>query len=88
MDSKEEAKLHDLYHRECWVDERETYTRRPQLQGSNTDNRDSKYFVYGQGGHLKRQCPQLRQGKPVEVAGAIRRNTSNRTTTNHLTGQD
>ena len=26
---------------------------RPQLQGSNADNRDQRCFVCGQGGHLK-----------------------------------
>ena len=61
---------------------------RPQLPGPNADNRDRWCFVCGQGGHLKRQCPQLRRGKPVEAQGATGRNTGNRTTTNHLTGQD
>ena len=61
---------------------------RPQLKGPNADNRDHQCFVCGQGGHLKRQCPQLRRGKPVEAQGATGRNNSNRTTTNHLTGQD
>ena len=61
---------------------------RPQLQGPIADNRDRWCFVCGQGGHLKRQCPKLQRGKPVEAQGATGRNTGNRTTTNHLTSQD
>ena len=60
---------------------------RPQLQGSSADSKDRRCFVCGQGSHLKRQCPQLRRGRPVEAQGATGRNTNNRTTTNHLTGQ-
>ena len=61
---------------------------RPQLQDPNADNTHRWCFVCEQGGHLKRQCPQLRRGKPVEAQGTTRRNTDNRLTTNYLTGQD
>ena len=86
----EEAKLRDLQpgpENVRRITERAPQGR-PQLQGSTVDNRDRRCFVCGQGGHLKRQCPQLRRGKPVEAQGATGRTTGNRTTTNHLTGQD
>ena len=86
----EEAKLRDLQPTSENVRRmtEKTPQGRPQLPGPNPDNRDRWCFVYGQGGHLKRQCPQLLRGKPVEAPGATGRNTGNRTTTNHLTGQD
>ena len=61
---------------------------RPQSQGPSADIKDRRCFVCGQGGHLKKQCPQLCREKPVESQGSTGRNTNNRTTTNHLTGRD
>ena len=80
--------IYSLHLRECQADDRENPQGRPQLPGPNADNRDHRCFACGQGGHLKRQCPHLQRGKPVEGPGATGRNTGNRTTTNHLTGQD
>ena len=86
----EEAKLHDL---QPIPENTKRMTERipqgrPQSQGPSADIKDRRCFVCGQGGHLKRQCPQLRRGKPIESQGSTGRNTNNRTTTNHLTGRD
>ena len=86
----EEAKLHDLQpgsENVRRISERAPQGR-PQFKGSNVDNRHRQCFVCGQEGYLKRQCPQLRRGKPVEAQGATGRNTGTRTTMNHLTCQD
>ena len=86
----EEAKLHDLQpipENTKQMTER-TPQGRPQSQGSSADIKNRRCFVCGQGGHLKKQCPQLRCGKPIESQGSTGRNTNNRTTTNHLTGRD
>ena len=57
----EEAKLHDLQP----IPENTKQTIEKTLQGRqqpqgipSADNKDHRCFVCGQGGHLKRQCPQ------------------------------
>lgn len=42
----------------------------------------------GQGGHLKKQCPQLRRGKPVESREQNPKSINSRTTTNYVTSQN
>ena len=83
----EETKLQPIPENTKWMTER-TPQRRPQSQGPSTDIKDHRCFVCGQKGHLKKQCPQLRQGKPVKLQGSARRNTNNRMTTNHQIGWD
>ena len=77
----EEAKLQDLQpgpENVRRITERRAPQGRPQLQGSNVDNRDRRCFVCGQGGHLKRQCDEENQLKlkeqpeGLQVTGKLR----------------
>ena len=86
----EEAKLRDLHPDSGTLQQtaERTQLRKPIQAAPPGSGTDRRCYVCGQLGHLKKQCPQLRRGKPVESRGQNHRNGSYHATTNYVKGQD
>ena len=66
----EEAKLCDLQPDSVIIKHTtERNQQRRLIQANLGGGTDYKYYVCGQVGHLKKQCPQLHRGRPVKSCG-------------------
>lgn len=86
----EEAKLKELATRQSSANVYKSDSKDVMPRNFYRNNTNRKCFICGQVGHIQRECPQQRRGKPVESRGSPMtnsRNAPNRTTTNHLSGR-